>query len=303
MSMGWSSYVIFFVVLNIVGAAWLLWWTSRKRDGSDTADSTATTGHIWDGDLTEYNKPLPKWWINLFWLTIVFGVGYLVWYPGFGHFSGTAGWSSRGQLAAEQAAAEKTLAESFERFEGKAIDVIARDAEALTTGQRIYANNCAMCHGSDARGGKGFPNLSDDIWLWGGKPEQILTSVLEGRQAAMPALGGVLGSEQAITEAAVYVQSLSGMPVDPALAGAGQKTFAGVCAACHGADGKGNPALGAANLSDQDWLHGSAIEDIRSTISAGRNGQMPAHRDILGETRSRLVAAYVYSLSHPEKPH
>ena len=301
MTMGWSFYIIVFVVLNIVGSGWLLWWTSRKRSANDTVDSTATTGHVWDGDLTEYNKPLPKWWINLFWLTIVFSIGYLVWYPGFGHFAGTGGWSSRGQLEAEQAVAEKKLAQAFARFDGQTIDAIAKDADALTTGRRIYANNCAMCHGSDARGGKGFPNLSDNIWLWGGKPEDILTSVLEGRQAAMPALAGVLGNEQAITEAAVYVQSLSGMPVDPALAGAGQKAFAGICAACHGADGKGNTALGAANLTDQDWLHGSAIEDIRTTIRGGRNGQMPAHREILGETRSRLVAAYVYSLSRQEK--
>lgn len=297
MTLPWSFYVIAFVLLNILATAWLLWWTARRRPGDPAPDSTS---HIWDGDLTEYNQPLPKWWINLFWLTIVFAIGYLVWYPGLGHFAGTGGWSSRGQLAAEQAAAEKALAASFARFAGQPIDVIARDAAALTTGQRIYAHNCAMCHGSDARGAKGFPNLSDNTWLWGGKPGDILTSVMDGRQAAMPAMAGVLGSEQAITEAAVHVQSLSGMRVDAALAGAGQKAFAGVCAACHGADGKGNQALGSANLTDQEWLHGSAIEDIRATLRNGRNGQMPAHRAILGETRSRLVAAYVYSLSQPE---
>jgi cytochrome c oxidase cbb3-type subunit 3 len=297
MSLGWSIFIIVIVVINMAGAAWLLWWTSRRR-----GNEAETTGHVWDGDLSEYNKPLPKWWINLFWLTIVFGVAYLAWYPGMGHFAGAGGWSSRGQLEAEQAEAEKKLAASFQRFEGQPIDVIAKDGFALETGRRIYANNCAMCHGSDARGAKGYPNLTDSTWLWGSSADAVLASVLEGRQAAMPALGGVLGSEQAITEAAVYVQSLSGMAVDPALAGAGAKHFAGVCAACHGADGKGNQALGAPNLTDGDWLYGSAIDDIRATIRGGRNGQMPAHRAIIGETRSRLVAAYVYSLSNGAKP-
>jgi cytochrome c oxidase cbb3-type subunit 3 len=298
MTTGWSIYVIFLVVLNIGGAAWLLWWTAKRRPGEPPSDATS---HHWDGDLTEYNKPLPKWWINLFWITIVFAIGYLAWYPGLGNFAGKGGWTSRGQLAAEQAVAEKQLASTYAAYVNQPIDVIARDPAAVTTGRRIFASNCAMCHGSDARGAKGFPNLADDKWQWGGAPEQILATVLDGRQAAMPPFAAALGSEATVTATAVYVQSLSGMSVDPALANTGKATFAGICAACHGPEGKGNPILGSADLTDDYWLYGNRIEDIRGAIEKGHNGQMPAWRAQLGETRSRLVAAYVYSLSHPQK--
>ena len=291
----WTWYIIAFVAFNIGGIAWLLWWTGRRRPGDPAADSTS---HVWDGDLTEYNKPMPRWWINLFYLTIVFAIAYLIWYPGLGAFTGKGGWSSRGQLAEEQAAAEKQLATTYAAFVGKSIDVIARDPAAIVTGRRIYANNCAMCHGSDARGGKGFPNLTDDNWQWGGSPDEILTTILEGRQAAMPVFAPILGGDTQVNETAVYVQSLSGQPVSPALANAGRVHFEGTCAACHGIDGKGNKALGSANLTDDYWLYGDRFEDIRSAIMNGHNGQMPAHLALIGETRSRLVAAYVYSLSH-----
>jgi cytochrome c oxidase cbb3-type subunit 3 len=298
MTGAWSIYVIFLVALNIVGAAWLLWWTAKRRPGDPSSDATS---HHWDGDLTEYNKPLPKWWINLFWITIVFAIAYLAWYPGLGNFAGAGGWSSRGQLAAEQAAAEKQLSATYATYANQPIDAIARDPAAVTTGRRIFANNCAMCHGSDARGAKGFPNLADNHWQWGGEPEQILATILDGHQAAMPPFAAALGSDANVTATAVYVQSLSGMAVDPALASAGKATFAGICAACHGAEGKGNPALGSADLTDDYWIYGNRIEDIRGAIGKGHNGQMPAWRTQLGETRSRLVAAYVYSLSHPQK--
>ena len=229
----------------------------------------------------------------------VYHVDFL--HAGLGNFAGESGWSSRGQLAAEQVAAEKQLATTYAAYVKQPIDVIARDPAALSTGRRIFASNCAMCHGSDARGAKGFPNLSDDKWQWGGAPEQILATVLDGRQAAMPPFAAALGSVANVTATAVYVQSLSGMTVDPALAGAGKATFSGICAACHGAEGKGNPILGSADLTDDYWLYGNRIEDIRGAIEKGHNGQMPAWRAQLGETRSRLVAAYVYSLSHPQK--
>ena len=298
MTTGWSLYVIILVVLNIVATTWLLWWTARKRksDGS-TAE---TTGHVWDGDLTEYNKPLPKWWIILFYLTIFYSIGYLAWYPGMGNFAGTSGWSSAKEHDAEKAEADKQLAVAFGRFDGMPIDEIARDEEALAFGSRLFANHCAMCHGSDARGGRGFPNLTDADWQWGGTPEDITTTLLHGRQAAMPALGAVLGGDVGITEVAAYVQSLSGMKADPALAAAGQARFA-VCAACHGPDGKGNPALGAPNLTDDTWLYGSDFATLREGILNGRNGMMPAHAPIIGETRSRIVAAYVWSLTHGDK--
>lgn len=297
MSNFWTNYVIALVILNIVATTWLLWATSKNRKGAEQQDIAKTTGHVWDGDLTEYNKPLPRWWIILFYLTIVFAIAYLVYYPSAEKTQGIGNWSSQGEHDAAKAKAEQKLEALYSQFDGKGIDVIAQDQDALTTGKQIFANNCATCHGSDAGGAKGFPRLSDKVWIWGGTPDDILNTIQNGRQAAMPALGGVLGSEQAVTEVAVYVQSLSGMQVDETLARSGARLFAGVCAACHGADGKGNPALGAQNLTDNDWLYGSSLDEIRYTINNGRNGQMPAHLPIIGETQARLAAAYVYSLS------
>ena len=303
----WSYYVIALTAISLIGATWLLWVTSKKRHANDTQSSTETTGHVWDGDLSEYNKPLPRWWINLFYLTIVFAVGYLIWYPSADKVGGKGEWSSKGQHDAEKANADAKLQALYARFDGKGIDVIAQDAAALTTGKQVYANNCAVCHGSDAGGAKGFPNLRDAIWKFDGSPEGILTTinggvnVEGGRAAVMPAMAAVLGSEQAVTESAVYVQSLSGMKVDETLAAAGSKSYATVCAACHGADGKGNPALGAPNLTDNDWMYGSTLEDIKYGINNGRAGQMPAHLPLIGETQARLAAAYVYSLSQAKK--
>ena len=298
MTTGWSLYVIILVVLNIVATTWLLWWTARKRksDGS-TAE---TTGHVWDGDLTEYNKPLPKWWIILFYLTIFYSIGYLAWYPGMGNFAGTSGWSSAKEHDADKADADARLAQAYGKFDGMAIDQIAKDPEALAFGARLFANHCAMCHGSDARGAKGFPNLTDNDWQWGGSPDEILTTILHGRQAAMPPLEAVLGGDVGVTEVSAYVQSLSGMKTDPALAAAGQARFA-VCSACHGPEGKGNPAVGAPNLTDDIWLYASDFDTIGTGIRMGRNGMMPAHLPIIGETRTRIAAAYVWSLSHDKR--
>lgn len=303
----WSYYVIALTVISLIGATWLLWVTSKKRHANDTQSSTETTGHVWDGDLSEYNKPLPRWWINLFYLTIVFAVGYLIWYPSADKVGGKGNWSSKGQHDAEKAKADAKLQALYARFDGKGIEVIAQDTAALTTGKQVYANNCAVCHGSDAGGAKGFPNLRDAIWKFDGSPEGILTTINGGvnvdggRAAVMPAMAAVLGSEQAVTESAVYVQSLSGMKVDETLAAAGSKSYATVCAACHGVDGKGNPALGAPNLTDNDWMYGSTLEDIKYGINNGRAGQMPAHLPLIGETQARLAAAYVYSLSQAKK--
>jgi cytochrome c oxidase cbb3-type subunit 3 len=303
MSNFWTYYVLALTAIMIVGSTWLLWVTSKKRHSGDTQSSTETTGHTWDGDLTEYNKPLPRWWIILFYLTMLFAIGYLIYYPSAQNTQGAANWSSKSAHDAEKAKADEKLQALYARFDGKGIDVIAADPAALTTGKQIFANNCATCHGSDAGGAKGFPNLRDAIWKFDGSPEGIVTTingginVPDGRASVMPALTAVLGSEQAVTETAVYVQSLSGMKVDDSLAAAGAKHYAGVCAACHGADGKGNPALGASNLTDKDWMYGSTLEDIKYGINNGRAGQMPAHLPLIGETRVRLAAAYVYSLS------
>lgn len=296
MSSFWSWFIITLVALNIVGCAWLLWWTAKRRPGDPAPEQTS---HYWDGDITEYNKPLPKWWINLFWLTIIFSIGYLVWYPGLGNFAGYSGWTSAGQHDADVAAAEERLAPIFARFQERAIDELAGEPEAVALGRSVFGNYCATCHGSDARGARGFPNLADGSWNWGGSPEQILTSIIDGREGVMAPMGTVLGSEQAITETVVYVQSLSGRRVDPQLAAAGRSRFM-VCAACHGIEGKGNPALGAPDLTDGVWTYGGDFDAIRHSIVHGRHGQMPAHGPIIGETRARLVGAYLWSLGQRE---
>ncbi|MCB1553134.1 MAG: cytochrome-c oxidase, cbb3-type subunit III [Xanthomonadales bacterium] len=292
MSTFWSVFIILLVVVNIVGCVWLLWWTSRRRPGEGE-----TTGHVWDGDIREYNKPLPRWWINLFYLTIVFTLGYLIWYPGAGSFAGTSGWTSAKQHDAERDVEEAKTAEALAPYANQPIDQLAADPKAVEYGRAVFAANCATCHGSDARGAKGFPNLTDHSWQWGGDPQTVLTTILEGRQAAMPPFAALLGSDQAVLETAVYVQSLSGTPVDPALAAAGKPRFDMVCIACHGPEGKGNPALGAPDLTDDVWLYGSDFDTIRTAIVQGRAGMMPAHRDLIGETRARLVGAWVWSQS------
>jgi cytochrome c oxidase cbb3-type subunit 3 len=292
MSSGWSYWIALVSLANILACLWLLWWTSRKRPGEPS--DADTTGHTWDGDLTEYNKPLPRWWLNLFYATVAFSLVYLVLFPGLGAFAGTQQWSSEKQLREEVAAADATLKPLFAKFAGSDLSALAKDPQALALGHSVFANNCTTCHGSDARGAKGFPNLTDSDWIWGGAPDTVLTTIMDGRQAVMPPMGQVLG-EDGVTQVAVYVQSLSGAPVDAALAHAGEARFQAICSACHGPDGKGNPLLGAPNLTDKVWLYGGDFATISETIRNGRNGKMPAHRDILGEDRARLVAAWVLS--------
>ena len=294
MSSGWSIFVMALVALNLVGCVWLIWWTARRRPGDPGATDTS---HVWDGDLTEYNKPMPRWWINLFYLTIVFAIGYLVWYPGMGAFAGTAGWTSAKQHDADKAEQDRKLAEAFAPYARMSIAAIAKDARALKLGRAIFANNCATCHGSAGQGAKGYPDLTDAIWHWGGTPEKVLETVLGGRQAAMPGWEAALGGPQGVTAVAVYVQSLSGQKVDTTLANIGGAKFAGICIGCHGVEGKGNPDLGAPDLTDGYWLYGGDIASIERSIAQGRNGMMPAHAPIIGETRARLVAAYAWTLS------
>ncbi|GAB3733232.1 cytochrome-c oxidase, cbb3-type subunit III [Silanimonas algicola] len=295
MSDFWSWFLIALVVLNLVGCVWLLWYTSKQRNSS--LPTGETTGHVWDGNITEYNKPLPRWWINLFYLTIAFTIGYFVVYPGFGKAEGAFGWSSQKQHDAEKAKADAAFAERYARFATMPIAEIARSPEALAVGRNLFANNCAQCHGSDGRGARGFPNLTDTVWQWGKDEATMLATINHGRIGVMPALGAAIGDDAAVTAVATYVQSLSGTSVDPALASVGKAKFDLVCAACHGVDGKGNPALGAPNLTDTDWLYAPDLATIREGIIKGRNGQMPAFEPVLGADRVRLVAAYVHSLS------
>jgi cytochrome c oxidase cbb3-type subunit III len=303
-SNAWSWYVIVLVVLNIGGCIWLLWWTARRRPGDPRPEETS---HVWDGDITEYNKPLPRWWINMFYLTIAFSIGYLVWYPGMGNFAGTSGWTSAGQHDLDKARRDALLEETFAMFAGQPLEALARDPQALEIGRSIFGNTCAACHGSSAQGAPGYPNLTDATWNWGGEPEQILASVLDGREGIMPALGTVLtgiGGDVAITQTAAYVRALRAPDVEAALrndymAARGQKYFDSLCIACHGPEGKGNQALGAPDLTVRNTMYANTLDSIRRTIIDGRHGIMPAHRELLGETRSRLVAAYVWSLSNP----
>ncbi len=304
MTPGWSWYVIIIVAINLLGCVWLLWWTGKRRAGDPAPTDTS---HIWDGDLTEYNKPMPKWWINLFYITIVFAIGYLIYYPGLGAIAGTARWTSAKEHATDKAREDAKLEQAFAPYAGKSIDAIARDAKAVALGRSIFNNTCATCHGSSAKGAIGYPNLTDDIWHWGGTPERVLQTVLDGREGVMPEWGKVLtgmGGDNAVDYVAAYVRTLS----DPTsmqnnyMAAQGKPLYDGVCVACHGIDGKGNQELGAPDLTDDYWLYGSSSESLRQTIASGRHGSMPAHRQILGDTRARLVAAYVWSLSHPDKP-
>jgi cytochrome c oxidase cbb3-type subunit 3 len=254
-------------------------------------------GHVWDENLEEYNNPLPRWWMWLFWITIVFAFVYLVLYPGLGSFPGVLKWSSVGQFDNEQARAKERYEPIYAKFAAMEIPAVAADAQAREMGQRLFLNYCSQCHASDARGGSGFPDLSDNDWLYGGTPEAIVASITQGRQGVMPPWPQL--GEDGTRNAANYVLSLSGRTHDSLRAAQGKELFATNCAVCHGADGKGNPALGAPNLTDEVWLYGGSEAAIMASISKGRNGQMPAWGGFLGPTKTHLLAAYVYGLSQP----
>lgn len=296
MSNFWSAFITILALGNILGCWLLIRWTAKPRPGEATAEET--TGHVWDGDLTEYNKPMPRWWLWLFYISIVFALGYLVLYPGLGKFGGLLGWSQYDAYDAQVAAAEERVAPLFDKYAATPVAQLAGDPSAMDTGRRLFANNCAVCHGSDARGATGYPNLTDNDWLYGGSPEAITQTIMHGRNGTMPGWKPVLG-EDGVKQVAAYVYQLNGRSApDAQLVAAGEKQFATTCVACHGTDAKGNQAIGAPNLTDDTWLHGSSIETIRDVIANGRMSQMPAHADLLGEQRVHVLAAYVYSLSH-----
>ena len=253
-------------------------------------------GHVWDEDLQEYNHPLPRWWLNLFYITLAWGAVFLLFYPGLPIFEGLKKWTQYKQYEEELSAADAKYGPIFEKFAAQDIPSLAKNTEAITIGQRLFATYCIQCHGSDARGARGYPNLADTDWLWGGSPAQITETILNGRQGVMPAWGQILGEEK-VDDVAEYVLGLSGRPVDPVVSQRGAAVFAQNCVACHGADGKGNQALGAPNLTDNVWLYGGSQLRVRETIRDGRQGQMPPHREFLGEAKVHLLATYVFSLS------
>jgi cytochrome c oxidase cbb3-type subunit 3 len=287
----WSVFIAVVTVVSIVGCGWFLWSQSIARQAK-----VETTGHTWDEDLAEWNNPLPRWWSWLFYLTIVFSLAYLVLYPGLGSWKGTLGWTQVGQLKQESQVAEKQFGPIYEKYAAMDAETLGRNPEALAIGQKLFLNNCAQCHASDGGGSRGFPNLADMDWLWGGTPEAIKTSITEGRMGMMPAWGQALG-EQKVKDVANYVRSLSGLAHDSIRAARGKEAFDTNCVACHGAKAQGNPAMGAPNLTDAVWLHGSSEELVIQTITRGRVDQMPAHKDKLTPAQIHLLTAYVYSLS------
>ncbi|MBS1172626.1 MAG: ccoP [Proteobacteria bacterium] len=288
----WNIYVAGIVTLSILGCAWLLYANTIKRTGGPVQ----LHGHTWDENLQEYNHPLPRWWMWLFYITIVFGIVYLAVYPGFGTFQGSFGWSSSGQYEAEMKKATDQYAPIFDKYLKEDLKVVAADPNAKATGERLFLTYCMQCHGSDARGAKGFPNLTDGDWLYGGDPVQIQTTILEGRNGVMPPFGPALGAD-GVKDVAHYVRSLSGLAADSLRVQRGKEIFQQNCVACHGPDGKGMQAVGAPNLTDQVWLYGSSENTIAETVTKGRNNRMPAFKEFLGEAKVHLLAAYVYGLS------
>jgi cytochrome c oxidase cbb3-type subunit 3 len=293
----WSIYVAVITVVSILACAALLWRLSTKRLPS--GQKAGLMGHVWDENLAEYNNPLPRWWMWLFYITIVFGLVYLALYPGLGSFPGILKWSSHKQYEGEQAAAKEKYEPIYAKYAAMPIPAVAADPQAREIGQRLFLNYCAQCHASDARGGKGFPNLTDKDWLYGGDPDTIVATITNGRSGMMPPWASVVGEEGA-KDLANYVKSLSGGANDELRAHHGKELFQTNCVVCHGPDGKGNPAMGAPNLTDDIWLYGGGQTTLIETITKGRNGVMPAWGEFLGPQKVHLLAAYVYGLSHPD---
>jgi len=286
----WNLWIIVLTSISFVGLTWIL-FANRKREQQPT---DKTTGHNYDG-IEEYDNPLPAWWFYMFVITIVWGVGYLVVYPGMGNFPGLLGWTQLQQHAREVATADANFQAMRDRYLALPVEDIAADPAVRKMGMRMFANNCAQCHGADGKGSYGFPNLADNDWLYGGSPADIKASISQGRQAAMPAWGSVIG-EQGVSDVTAYILSINGREADGARAKAGAQVFQTYCVACHGADASGNPALGAPNLKDGIWLYGGTPENIGHSVRAGRNGVMPAHQDVLSEDKIHILAAYVYGL-------
>jgi cytochrome c oxidase cbb3-type subunit 3 len=292
----WDAYIVILTGASILACAVFLWSQTVGR----VPGQADTTGHRWDEDLAEYNNPLPAWWRWLFYITIAFSIVYLVLYPGMGSWKGTLGWTQVGQLEQENAQAEKQYGPLYQRFAATEVEALAKSPEALAVGQKLFLNNCAQCHASDGGGSRGFPNLTDRDWLYGGDAKTIRASISEGRTGIMPPFGEALGAD-GVRDVAQYVRSLSGLTTDPLRVAFGRDLYMKTCIACHGADGKGNQALGAPNLADRTWLHGSDEPQVMETIAKGRNSVMPAHKALLTEAKIHLLTAYVLSLSQPAK--
>lgn len=288
----WHLYVAGLTIISIIACVVLL-WVSGTTKVSPSSDNT--TGHVWDEDLREMNNPLPRWWVYLFIITILFAFLYGALYPTFGKYPGLLGWSSQGQHQGEVDKFEARIAPIYAKFTGMDPKDLGADAQAMAVGERLFMNNCSQCHGSDARGARSFPNLTDKDWLWGGDALAIKTTITEGRMGVMPPMAAAVGSAEDVRNLANHVLSLSGSPHDSLRAAQGRNLF-GACAACHGMDGKGNTAMGAPNLTDNTWLHGWGEEAIVAAINNGFTNQMPAQNKLLNEAQIHVLTGYVMNM-------
>ena len=310
-----SIFIAVVTILHIVGYIGLVYWTTHIKAGGDAKEGEIID-HSWDGDLKEMNNPMPGWWLSLFYLMIAFAIAYLFLYPGV--YKGSKGWTQLTQYQQESRRVDARSAEYFRHYVGKSVEDLAKDTDALAIGRRIFLQNCAVCHASDAGGTPGnYPNLTDKDWIWGGTPENIINTITNGHTGAMPAGGALISvtpgqapsaeDQQKLEDVSNYILALGGYEHDQALAEKGKELYSTSCVACHGPDGKGNPVIGGINLADQTWLYAEDSEDpaalktfIQNQIQHPRNNVMPAWKDILGEAKIKVVAAYVYSLSQDE---
>ncbi|MBK9440117.1 MAG: cytochrome-c oxidase, cbb3-type subunit III [Comamonadaceae bacterium] len=290
----WAYYVAGIIIVSII-ACWVLLVLTGKTHAMTADDNT--TGHVWDGDLREMNNPLPRWWSYMFVLTIIFAFAYLALYPGLGSYPGQLGWTSRGLHKAEVEKGDKEIAPIYAKFLNMKPEDVAKDAQAMAIGERLYSNNCAVCHASDAHGNKGFPNLTDKDWLHGGSPEKIQETITAGRTGNMPPMAAAVGSADDVKNVAQYVLSLSSSPHDSAKAALGKEKFA-VCAACHGQDGKGMLAVGAPNLTDNIWLHGFGEKAIIERVNNGMVNVMPPQGQLLTKGQLHVLVSYIWGLSN-----
>lgn len=290
----WSIWVSVIILGTIFGSAWLLLKVRSTEPHKEETEETV--GHAFDG-IEELDNPMPKWWVIMFIATCIWGFVYALAYPTLGNYQGFLGWSSTGQWEEEVSEADAKYGQIFKDFAAVPVKELAQDTKAMKVGQRLFANNCAVCHGSTGRGALGFPNLTDTDWLYGGSPEKIKETLLQGRKGQMPARGlNPNMSNDDVDDLTHYMLSFSDRTDDKAAAERGAKMFQTACAACHGADAKGNQDVGAPNLTDNVWLYGSTFEKINQTLLHGRAGVMPSQK-VLGEDKIHLLTAYVLSLS------
>ncbi|AUX60813.1 cytochrome-c oxidase, cbb3-type subunit III [Simonsiella muelleri] len=296
----WHYYIVIIVVCSILWVSYLLWSQNVVKHKKD--EDVKTTGHSWDG-IEEYNNPLPRWWFYMFWMTIAFAIGYLALYPGLGDFKGIGfngkPWTSHNQYEAEMEKGNADFHQNYGKFATMSVEEVAKDPNAMAVGANLFGIYCIQCHGSDAQGAKGFPNLTDKDWLWGGTPEKIKETITDGRVATMAPWGVALGGEERVKDVANYVMSLSKMQHNEERAARGQEIFKANCVVCHGDKGQGNMAT-APNLTDNIWLWGGTEKAIIETITGGRHGQMPAWKGFLTDDKIHLLTAYVWGKSHPD---